>query len=55
MREKLTRVFVLKLGHIVDVLVNHDVQAVAFGMRRHILLGKSLRHGDSGGQGEVPR
>lgn len=43
---KLTRVLILKLGHIVDVLVNDDPQAVALAVGGDVVLAEGLRHDD---------
>lgn len=37
---------ILELGDIVDVLVNHNPQAIALGMRCHVVLAECLRHDD---------
>jgi len=40
---ELTRVLILELGHVVDVLVNDDPEAVGLlGMRRNVVFGKCL-------------
>lgn len=46
---------ILELGDIVDVLVNHDPQAIALGMRCHVVLAEYLRHDDvwKSGDGEL--
>lgn len=36
----------MELGDIVDVLVNHNPQAIALGMRCHVVLAEYLRHDD---------
>lgn len=41
---KLTWMFILKLGQIVDILVYNDPEAVCLIMRRNVALRKSLRH-----------
>lgn len=37
---------ILELGDIVDVLVNHNPQAIALRMRCHVVLAECLRHDD---------
>lgn len=44
--------FVLELGDIVDVLINHDPDAVALAVRRDVVLAECLCHG---GRSEVCR
>lgn len=44
-RVKLTRVLILELGDIVDVLIDNNPW-VAFAVRRHIFLAKGLRHSE---------
>lgn len=43
---ELTRVLILELGHIVDVLVNDDPQAIALAVGGDVVLAEGLRHGD---------
>jgi hypothetical protein len=40
-----TRVVVLKLGQVVDVAVNGDVQAIGLVMRRNVASREDLGHG----------
>lgn len=40
-----TRVLVLELGHIVDVLVNDDPWGFALAMRRDVVFREGLGHG----------
>jgi hypothetical protein len=41
-KRKLTRMLILELGDIVDIFVNHNPQAVALAMRRHVVLAEGL-------------
>ena len=34
----------MKLGQIIDILIDNDVKVIALVMRRDIALGKGLRH-----------
>lgn len=43
---KLTRVLILELGDIVDILVNDDPWGVVLGVGGNILLAEGLRHGE---------
>lgn len=52
---RLTRVLILEVGHIVDVLVNDDPQAVALAVGGDLVLAESLRHGDGRNVGKVMR
>jgi hypothetical protein len=45
---KLTRVLILELGDIVDILVNDDPWGVVLGVGGNIVLAEGLRHGDQG-------
>ena len=53
--DKLTRVLILKLGDVVDVLVDDDVDAVALAMRRDVVGSECFRHGSLCLDGEYER
>ena len=45
--------FVLKLGQVIDVLVDNHPQAVRLAMRGDVVLGESLGHGDDAVYGDL--
>jgi hypothetical protein len=49
--DSLTRVFVLKLSQVIDILVHDNPQVITFVVRRDVTLGECFGHGWAGERG----